>query len=230
MGTQNIVNLCLAKGIRRLYYCSSIATIGGIKALQTESDLWDPTDTNVYATSKHLAEMEVWRGGQEGLETVIVNPGVIFGPGFWGQGSGRFFSKTASGLKYAPPGSTGFVGVWDVVRSFGVIAGKKCFNERFILVAENLNYTEVISQIAGLLQVPAPKKTLKPWALNWLWRLDWLRAALGKAPRKLSRETARSLGTPNAYSHEKIQTRTGFQFEPVAQVLERCADHFNKQG
>ena len=29
-GTQNIVNLCLKKQVKRLYYCSSIATIGAV--------------------------------------------------------------------------------------------------------------------------------------------------------------------------------------------------------
>ena len=225
-GTQNIVNLCLQKGVERLYYCSSIATIGGINSPITESDLWDPADSNVYATSKYLAEMEVWRGGQEGLKTVIINPGVIFGPGFWDQGSGKFFAEMASGLKFAPPGGTGFVGVWDVVRAFEAIAIQNCFNQRFILVAENLKYTEVLSQIAGLLQIPEPKKTLAPWQLECLWRLDWFRAALSNSSRKLTRNTARNLKMPKTYSSEKIEKQIGFQFQPMGEVLRNCAAHF----
>ena len=121
-GTRNIVNLCLHKGVSRLYYTSSIATIGGTSGTVSEKDLWDPAHTNAYATSKYLAEMEVWRGGQEGLQTVLVNPGVILGPGFWSEGSGRIFSRLNSGLKIAPPGSTGFVGVWDVIRAINALA------------------------------------------------------------------------------------------------------------
>ena len=229
-GTQNIVNLCLKKEIRRLYYCSSIATIGGIKSPITENDLWDFSGSNVYATSKHLAEMEVWRGGQEGLETVIVNPGVIFGPGFWNQGSGVFFTAVASGLKYALPGSTGFVGVWDVVKSFEAIADKERFNQRFILVAENLKYSEVLSQIADVLNVPGPKKQLKQWQLECLWRLDWLRATLTRGPRKLSRATARNLRIPKVYSADKVEDLTGLQFQPIADVIRRCGDHYTQNG
>jgi nucleoside-diphosphate-sugar epimerase len=229
-GTQNIVNLCLKKQVKRLYYCSSIATIGGIKSPLTENDLWDFAGSNVYATSKYLAEMEVWRGGQEGLETIIVNPGVIFGPGFWNQGSGIFFNAVASGLKYAPPGSTGFVGVWDVVKSFEAIADKKRFNERFILVAENLKYSEVLSQIADALNVPGPKKQLKQWQLECLWRLDWFRATLTRGPRKLSRATARNLRIPRAYSAEKVKELTGLQFESIEDVIRRCGGHFQQKG
>jgi len=229
-GTQNIVNLCLKKEVRRLYYCSSIATIGGIKSPITENDLWDFSGSNVYATSKHLAEMEVWRGGQEGLETVIVNPGVIFGPGFWNQGSGVFFTAVASGLKYALPGSTGFVGVWDVVKSFEAIADKERFNQRFILVAENLKYSEVLSQIADVLNVPGPKKQLKQWQLECLWRLDWLRATLTRGPSKLSRATARNLRIPRVYSADKVEDLTGLLFQPIADVIRRCGDHYTKNG
>ena len=229
-GTQNIVNLCLYKGVKRLYYCSSIGTIGGIKGPLTENDLWDFTDSNVYATSKYLAEMEVWRGGQEGLETVIVNPGIIFGPGFWNQGSGQFFTKVAGGIKFAPPGGTGFVGVWDVVRSFEAIARNGGFNQRFILVSENLTYIEVLSQIAGVLKVPGPKIKLKQWQLECLWRLDWFWATMSKGPRKLTRATAQNLSRPREYSSEKARQLTGFQFQPIGDVLERCADHFNQRG
>lgn len=228
-GTQNIVNLCLKNGVRRLFYSSSIATIGGINNPRTEADLWDPADTNVYGTSKYLAEMEVWRGAQEGLQTVIINPGVILGPGFWNRGSGQFFTKAASGLKFMPPGGSGFVGVWDVVRSFEVLAEKELFNQRFILVAENLKYAEVLSRIAGLLEVSPPEKTLKSWQLEWLWRLDLLRAVVLSRPRKLTRETARSLRTTNTYSSEKIKDLTGFRFESIAEVIKRCSLHFTAQ-
>lgn len=226
IGTQNIVNLCLEKNIKRLYYCSSSATIGGIKNPVTEKDEWDFTASNVYATSKYLAEMEVWRGGQEGLETIIINPGVIFGPGFWNQGSGQFFSKVANGIKYSPPGGTGFVGVWDVVRAFEAIAEHGGFNQRYILVAGNLDYAAVLALIAGVLNVPGPNKKLKFWQLEWLWRLDAFRALLTPGSRKLTRATAQNLRRPKRYSSEKISALSGFRFEPIEAVIRRCGDHF----
>ena len=43
-----------------------------------------------YAITKYGAELEVWRGQQEGLNVVVVNPGVIFGDGFYTSGSSAF--------------------------------------------------------------------------------------------------------------------------------------------
>ena len=225
-GTRNIVNLCLHKEIRRLYYTSSIATIGGTSGTVTENDLWDPVHTNVYATSKYLAEMEVWRGGQEGLQTVIVNPGVILGPGFWSEGSGKLFSRVSTGLRITPPGGTGFVGVWDVVKAMKDLGDHQCLNERFVLVTENLEYAVLFQKIARILGVAPPKSVLTGWQLEALWRLDWIRSHLSGGQRRLSRALARSLKMPFHYSSEKIMETIGFRFQPLEEVLRDCADNF----
>ena len=229
-GTQNIVNLCLAKGVSHLYYTSSIATVGGSSGVLAENDLWDPALTNVYATSKYLAEMEVWRGGQEGLRTVIVNPGVVLGPGFWGAGSSAFFPRVAEGMKIAPPGRTGFVGVWDVVRALRELGDSGAFNERFLVVAENIEYHVLIGQIAGLLQVPAPRKRLSGRQLSLLWRLGCVRHRLTGRRRRLGKALARSLQSPVDYSSEKIVNKTGFVFQPISDVLALCATNFRGSG
>ena len=85
-GTANVVNLCIANKIEKLCYVSSIAAIGRdpYKAEVTEQSEWKSNDVNPYALTKYLAEMEVWRGTQEGVPAVVINPGVILGPGFLG--------------------------------------------------------------------------------------------------------------------------------------------------
>ena len=103
-GTANIVNFCIAKKIVKLCHVSSIAALGDLTANQiilTENTEWNPEKLHSdYAISKYGAEMEIWRGQQEGLKAVIVNPGVIFGPRFWNQGSGAFFSTIKKGIPF----------------------------------------------------------------------------------------------------------------------------------
>jgi len=225
-GTRNLVNLCLALGVPTFCQVSSIATLGGIGAVCTEADTSEPGGTSGYAISKYLAEMEVWRGGQEGLKTVIVNPGVILGPGPLNRGSSRFFAETASGLRFSPPGGTGFVGVRDVARAMLELTTASCFGERFILVSENLGYGDLIGLIARRLQVPAPRKTLRAWQLEALWRLDWVRMLLGGKGRKLSKASARSLKRRKIYSNEKIRERLGFEFEAIESVVGEVAAYY----
>ncbi|MBP6424881.1 MAG: NAD-dependent epimerase/dehydratase family protein, partial [Flavobacterium sp.] len=101
-GTANIVNFCLAFGIKKMLFVSSIAALEDPNATETtisETTEWNPEKPHSdYAISKYGAEMEIWRGQQEGLNVIIVNPGVILGPGFPEQGSGALFSAVAKGL------------------------------------------------------------------------------------------------------------------------------------
>ncbi len=87
----NVVNCCIDFGVKKLCHVSSIAALGTPKEHETtitEETDWNPEELHSdYAITKYGAEMEVWRGQQEGLEVVIVNPGVIFGYGFPKRGS-----------------------------------------------------------------------------------------------------------------------------------------------
>ena len=74
-GTANIVNLCISNNIEKLCYVSSIATLSSTINTEfiSEETEWNPEDDNsVYAITKYGAEMEVWRGTQEGLDAVMV--------------------------------------------------------------------------------------------------------------------------------------------------------------
>ncbi|MEY2629401.1 MAG: hypothetical protein RLZZ469_296, partial [Bacteroidota bacterium] len=117
-GTANIVNFCIDYNVSKLCHVSSIAALGDLKANETtitEETEWNPEHYHSdYAISKYGAEMEIWRGQQEGLNVVIVNPGVIFGAGFWQQGSGMFFSAVQKGFPFYTNGTTGYVSATDV--------------------------------------------------------------------------------------------------------------------
>ena len=83
-GTANIVNLCLDKNIEKLCHVSSVAALGRSEdqsAIDETAHWKDDKFNSQYAVSKYLSEMEVWRGIEEGLNAVIVNPSVILGPG-----------------------------------------------------------------------------------------------------------------------------------------------------
>ena len=83
--TASLVNACLGSGVQKLVHVSSTSAIGrpsgGLPA--DESLIWAKSRTSTaYALSKFRSEMEVWRGMEEGLNAVIVNPSIILGSGF----------------------------------------------------------------------------------------------------------------------------------------------------
>ena len=113
-------------------------TLKNDETIITEETEWNPEKSHSdYAISKYGAEMEVWRGFQEGLEVVIVNPGVIFGYGFPEQGSSVIFKSLKKGLSFYTKGTTGFIAVEDVVNCMILLMKNNINGQRYTLVAEN---------------------------------------------------------------------------------------------
>ncbi|MGO4904712.1 NAD-dependent epimerase/dehydratase family protein [Flavobacterium sp. W20_MBD1_R3] len=226
-GTANIVNFSIGYKIKKLCFISSIATLGDLlphEKFITEETEWNPEKYhNDYAISKYGAEMEIWRGQQEGLEVIIVNPGVILGPGFREQGSGQLFTKVKNGLKFYTLGSTGFVAVIDVIRMVHQLMKSEIKNERFTLIAENNVYRDILNIIADSLQVKHPKTHAKPFFMEILWRLDWLASNVFGQKRKLSKATARASYSENNYSNQKIKDTLKTDFIDIRHYIKDIA-------
>ncbi|WP_264565711.1 NAD-dependent epimerase/dehydratase family protein [Flavobacterium sp. N3904] len=218
-GTANIVNFCLTNNIKKLCHVSSIAALGDLaehETIITEETEWNPEKPHSdYAISKYGAEMEIWRGQQEGLQVVIVNPGVIIGPGFWEQGSGALFTKVKKGLPFYTIGSTGFVAVTDVVETAYKLMKSTIHGERFTLINQNIVFRDMLFTIADALNVKRPKYHANPTIMNILWKLDWIASAFLGQSSQISKATAKSSYSNDLYSNEKIKNALNLSFIDV---------------
>ncbi len=232
-GTANIVNLCISNRVKKLCYVSSIATIGNPVKNEpiTEETHWNPEEDNsVYAITKYGAEMEVWRGTQEGLDAVIVNPGVILGAGIWRYGSGSIFKKIHKGVNYYTSGSIGLVSVNDVVKIMIRLLKSDITHEKYILVGENWSYKTFLQNAAKAVNVKPPKKLAKPWLLNIGWRLDWLKRILTGKRRILTKHLAQSLTLSKNYDNAKVIAALNYEFEPIDQIVSEIGNLYLKQA
>ncbi|MBL4939309.1 MAG: SDR family oxidoreductase [Lutibacter sp.] len=221
-GTSNIVNLCIDKKVKKLCFVSSIATIEkSIKdTIIDEECEWNNELNNYgYAITKHGAEMEVWRASQEGIDVVVVNPGVILGAGFWKNGSGELFSKIHKGLKFYTEGITGFVSVKDVVTVMIQLMKSNKKNERYILVAENCSFKDVCFQIADNFNKKPPSIKVTNFMSSLGWRLEKIKSFLTGKPPLLTKQTSKSIHNKYYYSSEKIKEVLNFEFEPVSKTI-----------
>jgi dihydroflavonol-4-reductase len=223
-GTANIVNFCIANAVKKICYVSSIAALGDLKEneiLITEETEWNPELYHSdYAISKYGAEMEIWRGQQEGLHAVVINPGVILGSGFWNQGSGLLFKKVANGLPFYSKGTTGFIVVDDVARIMvNLMKSGDVSNERFILVAQNIVFQEVLNTIADSLHVRRPYIHANKFIVNIAYRIDWLVANVLGQKRRLDRTTAKASYSKSKFSNEKITHLLCFDFLNVLDYI-----------
>lgn len=233
IGTANIVNLCISNDIKKLCYVSSVAAIGhnsNPEKLINEETSWNPEEDNsVYAITKYGAELEVWRGTQEGLDAVIVNPGIILGGGFWkGGSSGNLFKQIYNGMGYYVNGVTGYVDVWDVVDSMYQLMQSSIKNESFILVSENLSFKTFQTKTANALNVKPPSKEAKAWLLQIAWRFDWLKFKVFGKRRSLSKQNAKSAVSVTSYDNSKLKNAINFEFKTIDQSIDEVSKLYLK--
>ena len=222
-GTANVVNFCLAFKVKKLCYVSSIAALGDLKEHEniiTEASEWNPEkEHSDYAISKYGAEIEVFRGQQEGLETVIVNPGVILGqvPNLtdFTSGSSAIYTKVKKGLFFYTKGSTSFVAVTDVVKIMRLLMNSDISNERYILSAGNFTFKDIITYVAKSLDLKPPTTYVRPFIIGMIWRIDWLISNILFKERTLSKAMAKSLNSVESLSNEKIKLTLNYNFEDI---------------
>lgn len=230
-GTANMVNFSLAKGIKKFCFVSSIASLGDLPPHETyitEETDWNPEKPHSdYAISKYGAEMEVWRGVQEGLDIIIINPGVILGPipktKKCEQGSAELYVKVANGLSFYTLGNTGFVAINDVVRIAYELMKSTIKNERFTLIADNIVFRDILNTIAEVLKVKKPSIHATPFFMNFLWIADKIFSSLFFQKRRLTKATAKASYSKNLYSNEKIKTALGTVFLDVHQYIKEVS-------
>ena len=230
-GTANIVNLCIANNISKLCYVSSVAALGSTpnSSEVDENSKWNPEDNhNDYAISKYGAEIEVWRGTQEGVDAVIVNPGVIIGPGFWDSGSGKIFSKIDKGLNYHFPKVTGFVGVQDVVKSMVTLMDSPIKNEQFVIVSENLSFESVFKKVAGNMNKPQPSRKLRKWMILIGWIFQKIGSWFGRK-RQITRDSINGLYEETHFDNTKLKSTLNFEYITMSKVLADTSEIYKKE-
>ena len=229
-GTRNLVNACLDADIRKFCMVSSIAALGSPEEGEdtvSENTAWSPEEKRSgYSISKFNSELEVWRGIEEGLNAVIVNPSIILGPGQWNKGSSQLFSTVAKGLKYYTKGITGYVDVRDVSRSMHELMESKIENERFILNGDNCSFEFIFKTIAKQLGIEGPTRYANKKMTGLAWRVAFLkRIFLFKEPG-FTKENARSAHHVKYYSNQKIKEALGFEFIPIEKSIKDTLKHY----
>lgn len=220
-GTQNLLFACENSTVEKFLHVSSIAVLDLFNEkgeLDESSDFNPKEDHSAYAISKHLAEMEVWRASAEGLNAVIVNPGMIIGTGNWGKSSGDVF-PTFENNSFTFPGGTSYADVRDVAEISIQLMEKNIFGERFIIVSETKKYAEIGKQIRGRLGLKdatiLSKSTLMIGRFaNALfgWAIPMLRMA--------TKSNIDAVSGFNIVSSQKVQERLGYTFIPVKETID----------
>jgi dihydroflavonol-4-reductase len=221
-GTANVVNACIEKGIKKLCHVSSIASLGQAEKgeMIDENAKWKTSRINSgYAISKYGGEREVWRGIEEGLNAVIVNPSVIIGAGCHRKATNRLFHNIENFLPYYISGINGYVDVRDVVNAMIILMESTVSSERFVLNSENLSLRDFFTKAANILGKPHPRIALNGIFMNMVAWLDEIGGRLTKSTPLLTRENVRASMSKSYYSAEKFSSAFRYSFIPMTESL-----------
>lgn len=229
-GTSNIVNAAIENGVKKICHVSSIAALGKLQNGQatTEQTNWVPSKKNSgYSESKFFSEAEIWRGIEEGLEAIIVNPSIIFGPANWEKGSSKMFKTIWDGMKFFTKGVTGYVDVHDVVRPMIQLMDEtnfeKCKNQRYLLNSENLSYQTIFSLIADQLHKPRPTIWANDLLLACAWRAATFASWVTRKPSMITKETTSGRNEINNFDGTKITKMIGYKYIPISESIKQTA-------
>ncbi len=233
-GTANIVNLCLEKGIHRLVHVSSVSALGRTEKneLLNENTKWQESPLNTfYAKTKYLAEKQVYRGIEEGLNAVICSPSMIMGYGDWNLGTPKMFSMIYKGFPFYPEGMNGFVGAIDVAEAIRIMldapipSGKK-----YVLSQCNMTYQKLFNSIAFALNKPEPKWKI-PKNLSLIYgSLSEFLGELFKNPSLVTKETALTSSLNFQYDGSLITKELGLIYTPVEIIIRETAALFLQEN
>lgn len=227
--TKELVNLCLNFGIKDFLFLSSVSAINsGRPDLVTDenSKFAVGPHNSTYGITKHLAEMEVWRGAQEGLNVAVLNPSIVIGAGIWKNSSLQMFQQVWDGMPLMTPGSNGFVDVRDVATACTLLIEKGLRGQQFVLNAENRPYDEIITAISKGLNKKPPKRYLSKYMIPCLVGLERIRSfILRKRPLLTSTALEKSLDKQK-YAGNKITAELGLNYRPIDQSIEESCKAF----
>jgi dihydroflavonol-4-reductase len=228
-GTKNIVDACLHLNISKLIHISSVAALGKPKGITniTEESKWIPGSFNtVYAESKHLAELEAFRGAEEGLSVSVINPSVILAPGDWSRSSAKLFKFVWDEKPFYTEGQFNFVDVRDVVDLVIHSLQNDNGTKKLIASAGSVTFLEFFQKVASRFNKRAPSINIPNAAIGFLGVLDSIRSKITGTDPFIDRKALRTNRETFIYSNQKAVQTLKKQFRSLEETLDWCCAEY----
>lgn len=231
-GTRELLRAALSSGVRRVVYCSSVATMGFTstgRVVDEDTPVSLSEMVGHYKRSKFMAEQIALQVGRGGYNVVVVNPTTPVGE--------RDIKPTPTGriivdfLKRKFPAyvDTGLnlADVKEVARGHLLALEKGRPGERYILGGENLTLKQILDQLAALTGLPSPAMKVPHGVAMGFAAFDqfFTGILLGKEPRATI--DAVKMGRKKMYaSSAKAERELGYKVLPVEDALRRAIEWF----
>lgn len=233
-GTRNVMQAALKTEVSRVVHVSSITAVGMSQKhgkLLDEASPWNFDDIGLrYAETKLLAEIEVRKAVDKGLNCVIVNPAFVFGAGDVNFNAGRLIKDVYhKKMPFYPLGGVCVVDVEIVVEAVIRAMEVGRTGERYILGGDNLTFKELADIISG---VTGTRMFMMPLPYPLAKVLHSLLVLLHSKNRvsKLFNPTMFRVASEFLYfSSEKAIRELDMRTEPIEHSIKRAFDWYKKE-
>jgi dihydroflavonol-4-reductase len=228
-GTRRLLDAARAAGVRRFVHTSSIAAIGRGRegAVADEETRYDWPPGLGYNESKRDSERLVRRA--TGIETVCVNPALVFGPGEVYRRTLPLFRLVKWGLMpLVPPGGTTLCDVRDVAAAHVAALTHGEPGARYILGGPQVTFRELATTIAEVTRGARPIAVVPAGLLR---AAAMPVAGLGRLGLRLplSAGNIAYLGHFGYYASARAEAALGYHTRPAAETLGDAARWYTSQ-
>ncbi len=226
-GTRNVLRAARETGVQRLVYTSSAAVFGlptEPGAILDETSVFNlPPERFPYGHSKVLAEAEVQKAVNAGLDAVIVNPVPVIGQRDIGFVGGEFLRAAKQGKAVvAPPGGSGVVSARAVGAGHVLAAERGRTGERYILNGENLPFRDLMTLVADVVGARPPWFVIPRPAMRLFAAVVGLANRLRKGPPLIDDVQARLSAHDIYFDGSKAKRELGFPHVPARAAVEEA--------
>ncbi len=234
-GTRALIDAARQANIRRIVYCSTVATVGFIRdgLADEESPVGLRDMIGHYKRSKYLAEQVAIEAGRKGRDVITVNPTAPVGEqDVKPTPTGRIILDFVR-RKFPAYVDTGLnvVDVREVARGHLLAFEKGKPGERYILGGENLTLKQILDKLSAVTGIPAPTMRL-PYVVALAAGVGDT-VVTGKILHREPRVTidAVRMGRKKMWVRsDKAVRELGFRAMPVDDALRRAAEWFRANG
>jgi dihydroflavonol-4-reductase len=233
-GTKNVVEACLAAGVQRLVYFSSI------HALQQEpAEELDETRALVeqigliHDVAKSNAEREVIKGIAQGLDAIILNPTAAVGPhdyqpSLLGQGLIALYNRK---LPTLIDGGFDWVDVRDIAKAAIAAMERGKSGERYVISGMWKTVKELANLVQEITGKPAPKFTSPHWLARMGIPLAKAYSFITHTPMLYTNETLEVLMRCNRnISSLKAKRELSLYPRPLTETLKDTFEWYKQVG
>jgi len=222
-GTRNVVNTCLKVGVKSFIQISSVSALGRKPGTSvTEEDPWTGLYVNDYARSKYLAELEAFRGGEEGLTVSVVNPSVILSGNPLHRSSGSLFDYVWNEKPFYTSGMLNFVDIRDVVDTVIKLIDSPRPGERITLNGGSIPYREFFNGVARRWKKQPPNVKVPGWLVSFFGIVEEIRGLLTDREPMVTRHSAKMTVRKFQYDTTKAREKLGITFRNIDDTLDWC--------